>query len=384
LKNFSDIAGLLAQRKNNQLYRSRIELQSAQSVRVIVDGTPMLSFCSNDYLGLANHPKIAQAMTAAIEKYGVGSGASHLVDGHHREHELLEQELAVFTGREKTLLFSTGYMANVGVISALLSRHDSVIQDKLNHASLIDGGILSQAKLKRYRHNDVGHLAQQLERADGKKLVVTDGVFSMDGDCAPLSAIAELCQQHDAWLLVDDAHGFGTLGETGAGLVSQLNLTSQQVPLLIGTLGKAFGTSGAFVTGDTDTLDYLMQFARPYIYTTATPPSIAAATRASLKLVIAGEAKRAQLNANIAHFRAGVSQLGYELMRSNTAIQPIIVGSNERALSMSAKLKAKGLLVTAIRPPTVPVGTARLRITLSAEHTKTDVDELLSALEAIQ
>ncbi|MFQ3230931.1 8-amino-7-oxononanoate synthase [Reinekea sp.] len=384
MKNFSDIAGLLAQRKNNQLYRSRIELQSAQSVRVIVDGTPMLSFCSNDYLGLANHPKIAQAMTAAIEKYGVGSGASHLVDGHHREHELLEQELAVFTGREKTLLFSTGYMANVGVISALLSRHDSVIQDKLNHASLIDGGILSQAKLKRYRHNDVGHLAQQLERADGKKLVVTDGVFSMDGDCAPLSAIAELCQQHDAWLLVDDAHGFGTLGETGAGLVSQLNLTSQQVPLLIGTLGKAFGTSGAFVTGDTDTLDYLMQFARPYIYTTATPPSIAAATRASLKLVIAGEAKRAQLNANIAHFRAGVSQLGYELMRSNTAIQPIIVGSNERALSMSAKLKAKGLLVTAIRPPTVPVGTARLRITLSAEHTKTDVDELLSALEAIQ
>lgn len=374
----------MAQRKNNQLYRSRIELQSAQSVRVIVDGTPMLSFCSNDYLGLANHPKIAQAMTAAIEKYGVGSGASHLVDGHHREHELLEQELAVFTGREKTLLFSTGYMANVGVISALLSRHDSVIQDKLNHASLIDGGILSQAKLKRYRHNDVGHLAQQLERADGKKLVVTDGVFSMDGDCAPLSAIAELCQQHDAWLLVDDAHGFGTLGETGAGLVSQLNLTSQQVPLLIGTLGKAFGTSGAFVTGDTDTLDYLMQFARPYIYTTATPPSIAAATRASLKLVIAGEAKRAQLNANIAHFRAGVSQLGYELMRSNTAIQPIIVGSNERALSMSAKLKAKGLLVTAIRPPTVPVGTARLRITLSAEHTKTDVDELLSALEAIQ
>lgn len=374
----------MAARKEAQLYRSRIELQSAQSVRVVVDGTSMLSFCSNDYLGLANHPKIAQAMTEAIEKYGVGSGASHLVDGHHREHELLEQELAAFTGREKALLFSTGYMANVGVISALLSRRDSVIQDKLNHASLIDGGILSQAKLKRYRHNDVDHLAQQLDGAEGKKLVVTDGVFSMDGDCAPLMDIAELCQQHDAWLLVDDAHGLGTLGKTGAGLLSELNLTSQQVPLLIGTLGKAFGTSGAFVAGDADAIDYLMQFARPYIYTTATPPSIAAATRASLKLVIDGEGKRAQLNANIARFRAGVSQLNYELMNSTTAIQPIIVGSNERALAMSAKLKAQGLLVTAIRPPTVPVGTARLRITLSAVHTETDVDELLNALEAIQ
>jgi 8-amino-7-oxononanoate synthase len=384
LKHFSEINAQLTQRKADDLYRSRVQLQSAQGVRVKIDGTQVLSFCSNDYLGLANHPDIARAMTQCVEQYGVGSGASHLVDGHHLEHECLEQELAKFTGREKALLFSTGYMANIGVIAALLDRKDTVLQDKLNHASLIDGGILSQALFKRYRHSDMSHLETQLASAKGKKLVVTDGVFSMDGDTAPLVEIANLCQQHDAWLMVDDAHGFGTMGQYGAGLVAALNLTSQQVPVVVGTLGKAFGTSGAFVAGDADTIDYILQFARPYIYTTATPPAIAAATRAALKLVINGDERRAQLNTNIAQLRAGIEGLGLNLMASSTAIQPILVGSNERALQLSTELKQRGLLVTAIRPPTVPVGTARLRITLSAAHSKEDIDELLNAFEDIQ
>jgi 8-amino-7-oxononanoate synthase len=383
LKNFSDMAGHLAARQTNHLMRSRLQLQSAQTITPTVDGQKLLSFCSNDYLGLANHPAIAQAMKEGIDQYGVGSGSSHLVSGHHREHELLEQELAAFTGREAALVFSSGYMANVGVMSALMSRRDTIVQDRLNHASLIDGALLSQAKMLRFRHNDMAHLRRQLGLAIGKKLVVSDGVFSMDGDCAPLLDVARLCAEHAAWLLVDDAHGIGVLGPHGSGLVNALGLTSADVPLLVGTLGKAFGTSGAFVAGDKTTIDYLLQTARPYIYTTATPPALAAATRTALTLVKGADAERAHLQTLIGHLRQGVSDLGYQLMPSATAIQPILVGANDAALQLSEQLRARGLLVTAIRPPTVPVNTARLRVTLSASHSLAQVDQLLNALADI-
>jgi len=380
LKNFSDMAAHLAARQADHLMRSRLQLQSAQSITPTVDGQRLLSFCSNDYLGLANHPAIAQAMKEGIDQYGVGSGSSHLVSGHHREHELLEQELAAFTGREAALVFSSGYMANVGVMSALMSRRDTIVQDRLNHASLIDGALLSQAKMLRFRHNDMAHLRRQLGLAMGKKLVVSDGVFSMDGDCAPLLDVSRLCAEHAAWLLVDDAHGIGVLGPHGSGLVNAVGLTSADVPLLVGTLGKAFGTSGAFVAGDKTTIDYLLQTARPYIYTTATPPALAAATRMALTLVHGADAERAHLQTLIGHLRQGVRHLGYQLMPSATAIQPILVGANEAALQLSAQLRARGLLVTAIRPPTVPVNTARLRVTLSASHSLAQVDQLLNAL----
>lgn len=384
MKHFSDIPQILAQRASDHLLRSRLELQSAQSVTPIINGQSVLSFCSNDYLGLANHPDIAQSMKAAVDHYGVGAGASHLIDGHHQEHERLEKELAAFCGREAALVFSTGYMANLGVISALLDRHDTVIQDKLNHASLIDGGRLSGAQFLRFRHNDLAHMEEQLQRARGKKLVVVDGVFSMDGDCAPLAEMSAMTQAHDAWLMVDDAHGFGVLGSHGAGLVSELGLTSADVPLVVGTLGKAFGTSGAFVAGDQQTIDYILQFARTYIYTTASPPAVAAATRTALSLVQKADDRRAKLIELIAQLRQGVSDLGHTLMPSHTPIQPILIGSNEQAMAISQALKAQGILVTAIRPPTVPEGTARLRVTLSAEHTPAQVDRLLNALEDIK
>ncbi|EAR08741.1 8-amino-7-oxononanoate synthase [Reinekea blandensis] len=383
MKQFSDMSAVLAARHRDGLLRQRVELQSAQSVTPIIDGKPLLSFCSNDYLGLAGDDRIAQAMSQAVERYGVGAGASHLIDGHHHEHERLEQELAEFCGREAALVFSTGYMANIGVIQALLTRHDTVIQDRLNHASLIDGGRLSGAKFSRYAHNDSDNLAQQLDRASGKKLVVTDGVFSMDGDKAPLDDLASVCRSHDAWLMVDDAHGFGVLGTEGAGLVSEFGLTTEDVPVVIGTLGKAFGTSGAFVAGDQLTIDYLLQYARSYIYTTASPPAVAAATRASLAIVRNSNDRRAHLTALIQKLRAGIQALGLTLMPSETPIQPILIGESHHAMQLSQALKARGILVTAIRPPTVPEGTARLRVTLSAQHSEAQVDTLLNTLESL-
>ncbi len=384
LKQFSDIPQLLAQRDAAFLTRQRVELQSAQSVTPFIDGKSCLSFCSNDYLGLANHPAVAERMKEAIEDYGVGAGASHLVDGHHQEHQLLEQELAEFCGREAALVFSTGYMANMGVMSALMGRSDSIIQDRLNHASLIDGARLAQSKLLRYRHNDMTQVQQCLERAEGKKLLVTDGVFSMDGDCASLTEMADLAQQHGAWVMVDDAHGFGVLGPKGTGLIGELGLDSKQVPLLVGTLGKAFGTSGAFVAGDKVVIDYLLQFSRTYIYTTAAPPAIAAATREALVLVKQADDRRAHLKSLIKQLREGIHDLGYQLMPSETPIQPILVGTNTDALRLSDELNKRGILVTAIRPPTVPEGTSRLRITLSADHSPTHVNTLLNALGDIR
>lgn len=384
MKRFNDIPQQLADRASANLSRRRRLLTSPQQVEAEIDGQAMLSFCSNDYLGLANHPDLIEALKEGAERYGVGGGASHLVNGHHLAHEQLEQALARFTGREAALLFSTGYLANVGVIAALMNRRDTVLMDKLNHASLIDGAQLSQAKFLRYRHNDMTHLGEQLSQAQGKALVVTDGVFSMDGDCAPLAEMAELAERHQAWVMVDDAHGFGTLGPQGRGLVAEAGLSSQQVPLVVGTLGKAFGTSGAFVAGDQATIDYLVQFARPYIYTTASSPAVAHATLKAIELVERADDARTNLRHRIDQLRTGLTELGYQLMPSHTPIQPILIGENQAALHLSAELEKRGLLVTAIRPPTVPEGTARLRVTLSATHSAEHVNTLLNAFEDLR
>lgn len=378
-----DLAAVLQQKKADGLYRRRRTLASAQGARVTVDGRRLLNFCSNDYLGLAGHPALVEALKKAADDFGLGSGASHLVCGHTAPHHALEEALAEFTGRPRALLFSTGYMANTGIVQALLARGDAVFEDRLNHASLIDGGLASGAQFQRYRHNDVAHLDELLQKTTAaKKLVVTDGVFSMDGDIAPLPELAALAERHDAWLMVDDAHGFGVLGAQGGGVVEHFGLSARQLPVLIGTLGKGFGTFGAFVAGDEDLIEYLINTARPYIFTTALPPAVAAATLASLTLLRRENWRREKLLELIAHFRRGAQALGLELMDSPTPIQPLRLGSNERALAWSAALEEKGLLVGAIRPPTVPVGSARLRITFTAAHEKSDVDLLLQALSA--
>ncbi|MCX4026379.1 8-amino-7-oxononanoate synthase [Endozoicomonas sp. SM1973] len=382
MTDWSRLTNRLAQRQQQQLMRQRNTLETAQSAKIICNGEKLLNFCSNDYLGLANHPKVVAALQQAAEKYGVGSGASHLVNGHSTLHHQLEEALAEFTGRQRALLFSTGYMANVGVISALVEKGDLVLQDKLNHASLIDGGLLSGARFTRYLHNDVASLTKKLQQHQaGQQLIVTDGVFSMDGDIAPLTEIAALAKQHNAWLMVDDAHGIGCLGPNGEGAVAEAGLSTDDVPILVGTFGKALGTAGAFVAGDEVLIESLIQFARPYIYTTAMPPAIAAATLASLKLVQTESWRREKLQQNISQFRSGASQLGLQLMESTTAIQPIVVGDAEAALKLSQQLKSQGVMVTAIRPPTVPAGTARLRITLSASHSEQQVNQLLESLE---
>ena len=375
-----DFAGEIEQRKQAGLYRTRRLISGPQQPELIADGKPLLSFCSNDYLGLASHSGNIEALKQALPETGLGGAASHLVCGHHQAHHELEQRLAAFTQRSSALFFSTGYMANLGVISALVGRGDTVFSDRLNHASIVDGCVLSRARLRRYAHGDVDALEAMLAETSGHKLVVTDGVFSMDGDVAPLRALARVCKAHDALLLVDDAHGIGVLGPQGRGSVLEAGLSEDEVPVLIGTLGKAVGTSGAFVAGPALLTDYLVQKARTYIYTTAMPPALAMATCASLDRIEADDSRRAHLNQLIDHFRSGAEQLGYELMPSKTPIQPIMVGDNHTALALSQALETRGLLVTAIRPPTVPEGQARLRVTLSAAHTRESVDQLLSAL----
>ncbi|GAA3573716.1 8-amino-7-oxononanoate synthase [Marinobacter xestospongiae] len=375
-----DFAAELNARHEAGLNRTRRLVRGPQQPSLIADDTSLLAFCSNDYLGLASHPEVCAALTAAVSDAGVGGAASHLICGHHDYHHQLEQRLADLTGRSAALFFSTGYMANLGVISALVGRGDTVFSDRLNHASIIDGCLLSRARIQRYPHNDMDHLADRLAATSGHKLVVTDGVFSMDGDMAPLRELAALCREHDALLLVDDAHGLGVLGERGAGSLEHLGLSEQEVPLLIGTLGKAVGTSGAFVAGPQLLIDYLVQKARTYIYTTAMPPAVAKATCAALDLVEQGQARRRHLAHLIRRFREETQALGYQLMPSATPIQPIMVGDNWTALELSRQLEDRGLLVTAIRPPTVPEGQARLRVTLSAAHTDADLDRLLTAL----
>ena len=363
------------------LRRRRRVAATPCAAEVDVDGRAMLAFCSNDYLGLANHPAVVSAFKSAVDQYGVGSGSAHLICGHSATHHALEQELAEFTGRDRALLFSTGYMANLGVMSALLARKDAVFEDKLNHASLLDGGLMSGASFKRYRHGDIEHLNSHLKKASGQKLIVSDGVFSMDGDFAPLPALSIAAKDHNAWLMVDDAHGLGVLGAQGGGLLDYYNLNQADVPILMGTLGKGFGTFGAFVAGSETLIETLIQKSRTYIYTTALPAAVAEATRASLKLVIAESWRRDKLKQLTERFSVGARQLGLQLMNSTSPIQPIVIGENQQVINISQTLLDAGFLVSAIRPPTVPQGSARLRVTFSALHEEAHVDSLLDALD---
>ncbi|AJY52177.1 8-amino-7-oxononanoate synthase [Halomonas sp. KO116] len=343
-----------------------------------------LDFAGNDYLGLAQDPRVSEAQVAGARRYGAGAGASHLVSGHLEIHDALEEALARWTGRERALLFSTGYMANLGVLQALADRHTALFQDRLNHASLIDGAALSGARSRRFHHRDAIDLASLLARSEcAHKLVVSDGVFSMDGDIADIATLVEVCQQHSAWMMIDDAHGVGVLGDNGSGCVGS-TWNSAEVPILVGTLGKALGTAGAFVAGDTELIEHLIQFSRSYIYTTAQPPAIAAATLKALEIVQSEPERRAQLNANITYFRREALLLGLPLSDSATPIQPLILGDEARTLRWAAQLQQRGIHVGAIRPPTVPSGEARLRITLSAVHTRDHIDQLLAALTTCQ
>lgn len=379
-----NLAEQLTARRQDNLYRERRILDGPQGAEVSIGGETLLSFCSNDYLGLANHPDVVAAFHAGLDKYGAGSGAAHLVSGHCQAHHALEEELADFVQRPRALLFSTGYMANLGVIPALLGRGDRVFEDRLNHASLLDGARLSDARLQRYAHGDVGELDAAIAAApQGEYLVATDGVFSMDGDVAPLADLSRTAARHAAWFMVDDAHGLGVAGDAGSGSVIAAGLNVQQVPILVGTLGKAFGTFGAFVAGSEELIETLIQTARTYIYTTALPPAVAVATRAALQRIRADDWRREQLASLVERFRAGARQLGLQLAESSMPIQPLQTGSARSALAMSEALREQGILVTAIRPPTVPEGTARLRVTFSASHTEAQVDRLLGVLEKL-
>ncbi len=367
------------------LTRRRRVLDSPAGRIARVDGQEVLNFASNDYLGLAGNAEIAQALADGALRWGAGSGASHLVSGHLTPHDQLENEIAAFTGFERALTFSTGYLANLAVTPTLAGRGDAVFADKLNHASLIDAMQLAKAngaEVQRYPHNDVAALERQLAASNAaRKVIVTDAVFSMDGDLAPLPLIFELAERHDAWLVIDDAHGFGVLGRHGEGSLAHFNLPASPRILLMGTLGKAAGVGGAFVAGSATAIEYLLNKGRSYIFTTAAPPAIACALSKSLQIIRNGDALRANLMARIAQLREGLA--GKPLLPSATAIQPYIVGDNEAAVALSKALWERGLWVPAIRPPTVPKGTARLRISVSAAHTASDIDQLLSALKEL-
>lgn len=375
------ISTALQQRKQQHLWRGHACIDGPQGVHVQRDGQPMLNFCANDYLGLAGRH---QALQSAAANWGLGSGASHLVCGHSVAHQQLEEALAQHTGYEKALLFSTGYMANIGTIAALVNRGDEIFQDKLNHASLLDGGILSRARMTRYQHNNTEHLASLLQNpAHGHRLIVSDGVFSMDGDTADITQLSALAAEYQALLMVDDAHGFGVIGEphnnSGQGIRAAAGLTAHQLPVYIGTLGKALGGFGAFVAGSAELIDYLVQFARPYIYTTALPAAVAEAMLDNLQLLSNGQLQR-QLTNNIQYFRQLASTAQLPLTDSVTPIQPLIIGDNQATLTCSQALAEAGLWVGAIRPPTVAQGSARLRITLSAAHSEGDIRRLVDTL----
>jgi 8-amino-7-oxononanoate synthase len=385
------LAGKLAELAGLHRGRRRLEVTARiqGTARVTVGGAECVGFCSNDYLGLADHAAVIAAATKATREWGVGSGASHLISGHTREHHALEQELAEFTNRPRALLFSTGYMANLAVTGMLVGRGDSVFEDRLNHASLLDAGLASGARFVRYAHGDVQALQRKLVRLGSAQrsrriLVMTDGVFSMDGDVAPLAELAQACREAGATLLVDDAHGFGVLGATGAGAVEDAGLTCADVPVLMCTLGKAAGTFGAFIAGSEVLVESLIQRARPYIYTTALPPAVAAASRAALRVMRDEPWRRERVLAHSQAFRAGAASLGLKLMPSRTPVQPLLAGAESIANAVSSALFVRGLWVPAIRPPTVPVGASRLRFTFSAAHTAQDVARLLEALAGIK
>lgn len=378
---FASLQTELDERASSGLLRKRRLLGSPQGAHIQVDGTDVLSFCSNDYLGLANHPALVEAFKAGLDEAGVGSGASHLITGHHVLHEKLERALAAFVGLPAALYFSSGYMANLGVVSALMHRGDAIFADKLNHASLNDAAVLSRADLQRYQHNELEHLERLLSNSKAKrKLVLADAVFSMDGDIAPVPELLALCEQYDAWLMLDDAHGFGVLGEHGQGILSHFSVQSPRI-IYMATLGKAAGVSGAFAAADQVVIDYLLQHARTYIYTTATPPALANAVLAAIDVIKQDSARRAHLNQLIQALKTNLKLNKWQLMPSDTAIQPLLVGSNEDALKLSEYLLTQGILVPAIRPPTVPKNTARLRISLSAAHSTADLNRLISALQ---
>jgi 8-amino-7-oxononanoate synthase len=377
----------LAKLATDGLQRRRRTLDAPCSVKTVVDGRTMLSFCSNDYLGLAAEPTLIDAARAGAARWGVGAGASHLVSGHLGPHEQLEQRLAAFVGSARALFFSTGYMANLGVVPALVGRGDAIFADRLNHASLIDAAQLSRADHQRYPHNDMAALEQLLAASNARrKLILTDAVFSMDGDLAPLPQLLELADRFDAWLVIDDAHGFGVLGPHGQGSLAHFGIDLNAHPrlLYIGTLGKAAGVSGAFVAGAANVIEWLLQRARTYIFTTASSPIVASTLLTSLTLIEHGDARRRHLQLLIEKLRSGLEHSGWQLLPSQTAIQPIMIGKNEEALRIAQALAEQGILVPAIRPPTVPKGTARLRVTLSAAHSLIDVEQLLAALHSIK
>ncbi len=376
----AELAAELAARDGEGLRRRRRLLESPQRAHVRVDGRDYLAFCSNDYLGLASDPRIVAAAKEGAERYGVGAGASHLILGHAAAHHELEAALAAFTGLPQALLFSTGYMANMGVVSALVGRGDAVFADRLNHASLNDAALLSRAAFRRFSHNDLAALERLLLSTPARRrLVIVDAVFSMDGDIAPVPDLLELCVRHDAYLLIDDAHGFGVLGAQGRGTMAHFGIRSDRL-IYMATLGKAAGVSGAFVAGSEALAESLVQQARTYIYTTATPPLLAHALLTSLKIIEQEQWRRERLHELAQRLKQGLQGAPWRLLPSDTPIQPLLVGGNAEALALSARLAGEGLLVPAIRPPTVPQGTARLRISLSADHGIDDVDRLVSAL----
>lgn len=378
------LSSALTELDAHSLRRVRRVLDGPQGVRVTLDGKPYLSFSSNDYLGLASHPVLAEAARQAVGSMGVGAGAAHLLTGHHRLHQTLETELAEFVGLPAALLFSTGYMASLGVVPTLLDRHGEVFEDKLNHASLVDAAVLSRAKLTRYPHADMAVLEQRLAASTAKvKLIASDTVFSMDGDLAPLAELLELARRHDAWLYLDDAHGFGVLGERGEGALSLLSGAQDDRLIYLATLGKAAGVAGAFVGGSVDLIDWLVNKARTYIFTTAQPPLLAAAVSVSLQVISADRWRREHLLKLIERLKSGLAGLPWPLMASTTPIQPLLVGGNAEALRLADSLREQGILLPAIRPPTVPQGEARLRISLSAAHSLDDVECLAAALHGL-
>jgi 8-amino-7-oxononanoate synthase len=378
-----DLRGELDLLRRDGLLRQRRTVEGPQGPWLEVDGRRLLAFCSNDYLGLASHPEIAAAAQSAITRYGVGSGASALISGHSRLHDELEARLAQFVKQPRALHFSTGYMANLGVVPALAGRDGAVFSDALNHACLVDAARLSRARVQVYPHLGLTELARMLGDCEApRKLVASDAVFSMDGDLAPLPELLALCEQHDAWLLVDDAHGFGVLGEGGRGSLSHFGMRSPRI-VYMGTLGKAAGVAGAFVAGEAELIEWLVQRARSYVFTTASPPMLAAALIASIELIQTEDWRRVRLARLIERLKAGTAGLPWPLLPSNTPIQPLLVGDNDQAVRAMEMLMARAIWVPAIRPPTVPRGTARLRVTLSAAHRAEDVDRLIDALHEV-
>ena len=370
----------LDQRKAEGLLRQRRLLDSPQAEHIVANDKHFLSFCSNDYLGLANHPELIAAMQNAAGDSGVGSGASNLITGHHRYHDELEKRLAKFVEMPAALLFSTGYMANIGVIGALMGRHDAIFADKLNHACLNEGAYLSRAAFHRFPHSDVAALEKLLKESTAKhKLIAADAVFSMDGDIAPLAEYLALCEKYDAYLYIDDAHGFGVLGKNGKGSLSHLKLKSPRI-IMMATLGKAAGVAGAFVAGEKVVIEYLIQKANSYVYSTPAPPALSATLSESVRLIEQGDDLRAHLQSLITYLKANLKTTKWQLMQSDTAVQPLVVGGNHEVLALSEYLQTQGILVPAIRPPTVPVGTGRLRISLSAAHSLEDIKQLIAAI----